>query len=145
MIEFKSNNKSLLRRYQPITSPHTIRFIPFWVIRRRQSHFIQVLPILTIIIYSNSIVISKYNMESRDVLKIHGKLRRYCTSSVERSETREVQYLLNAPCIFNTSRDSMVYLYYLFIEHLYWLLHILLYIFTVRCIFQYTHSWMYFF
>ena len=34
-------------------------------------------------------------MESRDVLKIHGKLRRYCTSSVERSETREVQYLLN--------------------------------------------------
>ena len=34
-------------------------------------------------------------MESRDVLNIHGKLRRYCTSSVERSETREVQYLLN--------------------------------------------------
>ena len=49
-------------------------------------------------------------MELRDVLKIHGKLRRYCTSSVERSETREVQYLLNAPCIFNTSLDSMLYL-----------------------------------
>ena len=60
-------------------------------------------------------VISKYNMELRDVLKIHGKLRRYCTSSVKRSETREVQYLLSAPCIFNTSRDSMWYLYYLFI------------------------------
>ena len=49
-------------------------------------------------------------MELRDVLKIHGKLRRYCTSSVERSKTREVQYLLNAPCIFNTSLDSMLYL-----------------------------------
>ena len=49
-------------------------------------------------------------MESRDVLKIHGALRRYCTSRVSLRSTLEVQYLLNLPCIFNTSLDSMVYL-----------------------------------
>ena len=84
-------------------------------------------------------------MESRDVLKIHGKLRRYCTSSVSLRSTLEVQYLFNTLCIFNTSQDSMVYLYYLFIQNLYLLLHILLYIFMVGCIFQYSHQWMYFF
>ena len=40
-------------------------------------------------------------MESWDVLEIHGALRR---------STLEVQYLLNLPCIFNTSLDSMLYL-----------------------------------
>ena len=49
-------------------------------------------------------------MESRDVLKIHGTLRRYCTSRVSLRSTLEVQYLLNLPCIFNTSLDSMLYL-----------------------------------
>ena len=49
-------------------------------------------------------------MESRDVLKIHGALRRYCTSRVSLRSTLEVQYLLNLPCIFNTSLDSMLYL-----------------------------------
>ena len=49
-------------------------------------------------------------MESRDVLKIHGALRRYCTSRVSLCLTLEVQYLLNLPCIFNTSLDSMLYL-----------------------------------
>ena len=49
-------------------------------------------------------------MESRDVLKIHGALRRYCTTRVLLGSTLEVQYLLNLPCIFNTSRDSMLYL-----------------------------------
>ena len=49
-------------------------------------------------------------MESRDVLKIHGALRRYCTSRVLLRSTLEVQYLLNLPCIFNTSLDSMLYL-----------------------------------
>ena len=49
-------------------------------------------------------------MESRDVLKIHGALRRYCTSCVSLCSTLEVQYLLNLPCIFNTSLDSMLYL-----------------------------------
>ena len=39
-------------------------------------------------------------MESQDVLKIHGVLRRYCTSRV-----------LNFSCIFYTSLDSMVYLH----------------------------------
>ena len=49
-------------------------------------------------------------MESQDVLKIHGALRRYCTSRVSLRSTLEVQYLLNLPCIFNTSLDSMLYL-----------------------------------
>ena len=49
-------------------------------------------------------------MESRDVLKIHGALRRYCTSRVSLRSTLEVQYLLNLLCIFNTSLDYMVYL-----------------------------------
>ena len=49
-------------------------------------------------------------MESRDVLKIHGALRRYCTSCVLLRSTLEVQYLLKLPCIFNTSLDSMLYL-----------------------------------
>ena len=49
-------------------------------------------------------------MESRDVLKIQGALRRYCTSRVSLRSTLEVQYLLNLLCIFNTSLDSMVYL-----------------------------------
>ena len=49
-------------------------------------------------------------MESRDVLKIHGALRRYCTSRVSLHSTLEVQYLLNLPCIFDTSLDSMMYL-----------------------------------
>ena len=49
-------------------------------------------------------------MESRDVLKIHGALRRYCTSRVSLRSTLEGQYLLNLPCIFNTSLDSMLYL-----------------------------------
>ena len=49
-------------------------------------------------------------MESRDVLKIHGVLRRYCTSRVSLLSTLEVQYLLNLPCIFNTSLDSILYL-----------------------------------
>ena len=49
-------------------------------------------------------------MESRDVLKIHGALRRYCTSRVSLRSTLEVQYLLNLPCIFNTSLNSMLYL-----------------------------------
>ena len=49
-------------------------------------------------------------MESRDVLKIHGALRRYCTSRVSLRSTLEVQYLLNLPCIFNTYLDSMLYL-----------------------------------
>ena len=49
-------------------------------------------------------------MESRDVLKIHCALRRYCTSGVSLRSTLEVQYLLNLPCIFNTSLDSMLYL-----------------------------------
>ena len=49
-------------------------------------------------------------MESRDVLKIHGALRRYCTSRVSLRSTLKVQYLLNLPCIFNTSLDSMLYL-----------------------------------
>ena len=56
------------------------------------------------------LIISKYNMESRDVLKIHGALRRYCTSRVSLRSTLEVQYLLNLPCNFNTSLDSMLYL-----------------------------------
>ena len=37
-------------------------------------------------------------------------LRRYCTSRVSLHSTLEVQFLLNLPCIFNTSLDSMVYL-----------------------------------
>ena len=49
-------------------------------------------------------------MESQDLLKIHGALRRYCTSHVSLRSTLEVQYLLNLPCIFNTSLDSMLYL-----------------------------------
>ena len=49
-------------------------------------------------------------MESQDVLKIHGALRRYCTSRVLLRSTLEVQYLLNLPYIFNTSLDSMLYL-----------------------------------
>ena len=49
-------------------------------------------------------------MESRDVLKIQGALRRYCTSRVSLRSILEVQYLLNLPCIFNTSLDSMLYL-----------------------------------
>ena len=69
-------------------------------------------------------------MESRDVLKIHGALRRYCTSRVSLRSTLEVQYLLNLPCIFNTSLDSMVYLPIIFILTYIRLLHILLYIFT---------------
>ena len=31
-------------------------------------------------------------MESRDVLKIHGKLRRYCTSSVDSGGLKRVKY-----------------------------------------------------
>ena len=46
------------------------------------------------LIYVKIKIIGKYTMESRDVLKIHGKLRRYCTSSVERSETRDTMDLL---------------------------------------------------
>ena len=55
-------------------------------------------------------------MESQDVLKIHSALRRYCTSRVLLRLTLEVQSLLNLPCIFNTSLDSMLYL--LIISHL---------------------------
>ena len=60
-------------------------------------------------------------MESRDVLKIHSALRRYCTSRVSLRSTLEVQYLLNLPCIFNTSLDSMLYL-------------LITYIYYFRCI-----------
>ena len=56
-------------------------------------------------------------MESRDVLKIHGALRRYCTSRVSLRSTLEVQYLLNLPCIFNTSLDSMLYSLITYIHH----------------------------
>ena len=57
MIEFQCNDKAFCSRYQPFTA-HTISIIPFWVIWRIECHFIQIHPILTIIICNESNVIN---------------------------------------------------------------------------------------
>ena len=62
-------------------------------------------------------------MEFLEILKIHGTLRRYCTSSLVSRYAQhsrlgaipphggdEVQYLLTVSYIFNITLDSMVYL-----------------------------------
>ena len=84
-------------------------------------------------------------MELRDVLKIHGKLRRYCTwvLSVARHERCNT---FSTHLVFLIHLEIPCGIYIIFLFKIYTYCCVFCYTSSqVRCIFQYIHLWMYFF